>query len=157
MQKGFTLIEVLIYTALFSLIIGGLLVIVYAMLDTNEDLENKILVNEEGNFLVNKISQTFEDAKQVIKPFSTSSPTTSSQLIIVLPPPIATTTIRLINTDMVYQYGADTIPLNDTGAKITELNFQYFPANSDYHTPAGLKVSFKINNRPFTILKYKRK
>ena len=50
--QGFTLIEVVIYIALFSLLLGGAFVTAYQLIDNSRELNVKNRVQEEGNFLL---------------------------------------------------------------------------------------------------------
>src|SRR4030042_5686193 len=54
-QAGFTLIESLLYIALFSIIIGGALVAVYQMIESSDAVSAKNIVEMEGSFLLRKI------------------------------------------------------------------------------------------------------
>lgn len=54
-KKGFTLIEVIIYVALFTTVMTGALVSVYAILESNSRNQTKAMVASEGAFLLGKI------------------------------------------------------------------------------------------------------
>ncbi len=55
-QKGFTLIETIIYIALFAIIIGGGMVAAYQIIQATEASNNHIILQEEANFLLRKIN-----------------------------------------------------------------------------------------------------
>lgn len=55
LQKGFTLIETIVYIGLFSIIMIGVLTSVYAILSGNVRNQSKAMVQEEGSFLIGKI------------------------------------------------------------------------------------------------------
>ena len=55
-QKGFTLIETLIYIALFSIILTGILLTAYQIIDGSEKTRQKVILEEEANFLMRKFS-----------------------------------------------------------------------------------------------------
>ncbi len=55
-QKGFTLIETIIYIALFAIIIGGGMVAAYQIIQATEASNNHITLQEEANFLLRKIN-----------------------------------------------------------------------------------------------------
>jgi type II secretory pathway component PulJ len=50
-RNGFTLLEALVYLALFSIMMGGCLVAVYAVIESSGRNEAKIQIQEEANFL----------------------------------------------------------------------------------------------------------
>lgn len=53
--KGFTLIEVVMYLGLFTLIIGSVLTSVDSILEANARSHTKVMVQEEGAFILGKI------------------------------------------------------------------------------------------------------
>ena len=56
-QLGFTLIEVLIYLALFGLVFSGLFVSAFAVIENIGRNDAQIMVQEEGDFLLAKIER----------------------------------------------------------------------------------------------------
>ena len=64
-QKGFTLIESIIYLALFSIIIGGSLVAVYQIIKSTDASVNHIILQNEANFIFRKINWALSTANQV--------------------------------------------------------------------------------------------
>jgi len=62
---GFTLIETIIYLALFSVIIGGGMVAAYQIAANTEANYNHIILEEESNFLLRKINQSLVGAASV--------------------------------------------------------------------------------------------
>ena len=63
MKKGFTLIETIVYLALFTLIIGGLFVAAYALIESVGRNQTKAIVQEEKGFLVGKIHNVLNAAR----------------------------------------------------------------------------------------------
>jgi hypothetical protein len=57
--KGFTLIETLMYLALFTLIIGGGMLATYQIIESTTASYGHILLQEEGNFILRKIAWGF--------------------------------------------------------------------------------------------------
>ncbi len=55
MKKGFTLIEVLIYISLSSLLLTGVIVSTFSLIDGNKWLFKNTLALEEGHFALQKI------------------------------------------------------------------------------------------------------
>ena len=52
--KGFTLIETMIYTALFSIIIGGGIVSAYQIITSTQGSSNQLISEQEADFLMRK-------------------------------------------------------------------------------------------------------
>ena len=65
MNKGITLIEVLLYIALFAIIIGGTMTAVYQIIESTNDTNTKVIALEEGNFLQRKIEVELTGASSV--------------------------------------------------------------------------------------------
>ncbi len=61
-KKGFTLIETLVYLALFALIIGGLAASAYMLFETSDRNQTKAMLQEEENFIMAKILRAFDNA-----------------------------------------------------------------------------------------------
>ena len=58
--EGFTLIETLMYLALFALIIGGGMTATYQIIESTAGSASHILLQEEGNFILRKIAWGFD-------------------------------------------------------------------------------------------------
>ena len=54
---GFTLIEVLVYLALFGLIMSGAVVSAYQMFEASGRNQTRAMIQEEGDFIVAKIDR----------------------------------------------------------------------------------------------------
>lgn len=61
-QKGFTLIEMLVYLALFAIVIGGGIVTVYQIIQNSNSLQAKTVLQEEGNFILAKLNYALTGA-----------------------------------------------------------------------------------------------
>ena len=64
-QKGFTLIETIIYLALFVIVIGGGMVAAYQIIESTEANKNHVILQEEANFLLRKINWALTGATSV--------------------------------------------------------------------------------------------
>ena len=58
MRRGFTLIETLVYLALFSIVIGGLFLSAYAFFESIGRNESQAYIQQERDFLIAKIDWT---------------------------------------------------------------------------------------------------
>ena len=58
MRRGFTLIETLVYLALFSIVIGGLFLSAYAFFESIGRNESQAFIQQERDFLIAKIEWT---------------------------------------------------------------------------------------------------
>ena len=71
LTRGFTLIETLVYLALYTIIIGGTLAAAYGMVESAARNETMAMVEEEGNFLIGKIDWILADTVSVQSPEAT--------------------------------------------------------------------------------------
>lgn len=60
--KGFTLIETLLYLALFTLIIGGGMAAAYQIIQSTEATHQKVIIQEEADFLLRKLEWALSGA-----------------------------------------------------------------------------------------------
>jgi type II secretory pathway pseudopilin PulG len=67
-EKGFTLIEALVYLGLFALIMSGFLVAVSNIFQTTDRTQTKAMLQEEGDFLLAKINYALTGASNVTLP-----------------------------------------------------------------------------------------
>lgn len=156
MQKGFTLIETLIYLALFSIIIGGFLVTAFQIIQGNDSAQQKAVIEEESNFLLRKIDWALSGVGNINIPPSGLSGSTLS----VTKPGLPVGQNPLVfnfnsgNIQLQRGAGASTI-LNSSNVTISNLLFNHIPASAQ--KPEAVKASFNIGNRVFETTKYLRK
>lgn len=55
LQTGFTLIETLLYIALFTIVVGGGLVTIFGLLQSSDGTRQRIAIEAEGNFVMKKL------------------------------------------------------------------------------------------------------
>jgi prepilin-type N-terminal cleavage/methylation domain-containing protein len=120
MSKGFTLIEVLIYLALFTIVIGGGMVATYQIIQSADAGNNHIIMEEEANFLLRKIN------------WALTGWTVPSDITV-------TSSSLTINKSggQVFTYDStngilnlNSVPLNSSNTKVTALTFTNSPSNS---------------------------
>ena len=64
-QSGFTLLETIIYCALFSVLMTSAIVTVYALTESNEKTEKRINTITEATFINEKLAWAFSNATAV--------------------------------------------------------------------------------------------
>ncbi len=74
-QNGFTLIEVLVYIALFGIMMLGIVGVTYAILESTGKGQSRIVMQEEGDFLMGKINWALTGATTTVVTASTLSVT----------------------------------------------------------------------------------
>jgi prepilin-type N-terminal cleavage/methylation domain-containing protein len=78
MNRGFTLIETLVYLALFALLMSSALTALYTILESNNRNLTKAMVEQEGGFLVGKIDWALTGVRHILIPAGGSSGNTLS-------------------------------------------------------------------------------
>lgn len=161
MQKGFTLIEVIIYIALFSILIGGSFVSAYQLIDGSNKLSVKNTIQDEGLFVMRKLTWVLTNINPTssITPSSLSSPTLrvvkydGNQIDIKL---------NGNKIEMKESLGTNIflpITTDNVTIKASSLNFEYINPNG--LGPFGTTASFIITKDgidfPFSLTKYIRK
>lgn len=150
-NKGFTLIEVIIYIALFSLLLGTAFVTAFQLIDNSGKLGIKSTTKEEGNFVIRKFIWALTGVGTITTPFAGTTNNLEvtkydgNQIEITL----VGTKIKIEEST-----GPDDF-ITTENVKATELEFEFIPASGA--GPAGIKATVKINEIPFTITKYIRK
>lgn len=64
-MRGFTLIEVIIYIALFGILMAGAVVATYQLIDGGARNQRDVTIQEEGTFLIRKINWTLTSVASV--------------------------------------------------------------------------------------------
>lgn len=156
LYRGFTLIETLIYLALFAIIIGSVLVTTYGIVQSTNITQNHIVVEEEGNFLLRKIEWALNGADTASVPDQTSLVLTRPDLPSSQNPLI----FDLNNGYLSLQRGVNpAVNLNSTNAVMSKVIFALTPTQGS--KPSGVSVSFTLTSQSasddFKLIRFLRK
>lgn len=158
MNRGFTLIEAIIYIALLGLIMTGAVATAYQLLSGAGSLATKNTAGEEGNFVLRKLDWALSsiDPAQPIVPLTGYGSTISFSRYNQALPDIKIA-FRLNGTavEMSENGGTSYLPLTTTNVKANELHFHYITSVGT--GPAGIEASTTINGTVFSITRYIRK
>ncbi len=156
MNKGFTLIETIIYIALFSLLITSGFTATYQMISSADSLSVKSITEEEGSFVLRKMNWAFSGLEPSASPIvggSGCSKNISVQKTDSLNPIIIRlNTIGSKNYIEIQDDGITFYPITTENASTTCLDFSVISGN-----PIGIKATTTINGKNFVITKYVRK
>lgn len=153
--RGFTLMEALIYIAIFSILMSGAVVASYNLLEGGGRNKNAIGIQEEGTFLNRKINWALTGASAVsASPDGTTLTITRSDLGSQSPLVIIGN-----GTMMTITRGASApIALNSDRFRVTGPvtghTFSILPTSAG--RPSSVTVSFQIQSRPFIFRTYLR-
>lgn len=150
-KKGFTLIETIIYVAIFSVIISGAIVGAYNLIEGSRRNTNIAQVEEEGTFLIRKINWALTGATNV-------SVTNGGATINITRPDLGAQSplvIKQTGTNMTITRGTDAeVELNNNRFHISGTNFVYTAPVSG--RPASISTTFKIEEKTFNFRNYLR-
>lgn len=145
-QKGFTLIEVLLYSLFFAFIASLFLGVMFLVINASSSISKKIIIQQESEFVLDKINWAMSGAKD----FNASG----GQLTInrynglpdiVFAPSGLSLAMRIGNGDL--------SPLNEQDIVISDVSFEK-------KTTAGavwLEVRFYLDGEFFSLTKYLKK
>ncbi|MDP2788457.1 MAG: prepilin-type N-terminal cleavage/methylation domain-containing protein [bacterium] len=146
-NRGFTLIEMTIYTALFSIMMGGLVVTAYQLIESTSDLGQKVAIQEEMNFISKKIDWALTGVSNINTPTSGISNKLSVDKINFSDNPIViefnTTSGDIEFCTNSCSSNTDFTSLTTKNITVNNLTFEYLPANGG--SSGGVKVTITIN------------
>lgn len=145
-KNGFTLIEVLIYSFLLSLIMVGILGSTYMIIESTSRSGEQLLTSDEANFILRKIDWILSGKYTIVS-------IASSELKVINSG--KTYTLKQIGDDIVLETIAGSFPLDSSSIKASNLAFQYTPP--DGGKPAAVKASFYLEDKFYETIKYIRK
>ncbi len=153
-NRGFTLLETLIYAGLISVVIGFSLAATYQIIESSEKLNKKILVEDEANFLLRKIEWALTGLETINSPLSNA---TGSVLSV--------NKINFSGNPLIFDLNANNlrikkglaapVVLNNENVLVSNLIFEHLA--TDGSKPAGIKADFNINERAYEIIIYSKK
>jgi prepilin-type N-terminal cleavage/methylation domain-containing protein len=154
-NRGFTLLETLIYIVLFSILMTGAMIAAYNLLDGGGRNKLAIGVEEEGTFINRKINWVLTGASAV------SASSDGTTLTVTRPDLGAQSPLVLVGN-------GTTITLSRGGSVAVVLNSDRFPTANPASgkvfvvqaasggKPPSVSVSFQILGRPFLFRTYVR-
>jgi len=147
-KKGFALIEMIIYIALFSIMIGGLVVSAFQLMQSGNKTSSRIVVQEEMNFVLKKIDWAITGASDISVSVDQKKLTITNSNLTVSPTTIefddANNRIKMNNED-----------ITTVNVHIDRLIFTYIPPVGLYFK--GVKVDVAINGQTTTLTRYLKK
>ncbi len=149
-QQGFTLLEAVMYIGLFSIIIGGLLMVSYGIIEGSAHQSITINETEEKTFLLQKVNSLLVGAQEILSPPLGDS---GSELSFTKsgdskdPYTINEREGKLYITNS----GKEQTPLHNLYIKVVGLRFERLPVTAHEEK---LITKITINNEQFEIVKF---
>lgn len=142
-HSGFTLLEMIIYIFLFSIMIGGLIMTSFLLVQNSHNTENIITAQGEMNFVLKKIDWLINQTKYIHTPI----PGHPSNILLVETYTGDNIEIKYDNTNKkIFLAGNDITTIN---VKVDELTFTTIDEN-----PKGIKIDLIIDGQKINYIKY---
>lgn len=139
---GFALIDIVIYIALFAVLIGGASISAYNLFISTNQNQTSTLVLEEGNFLLAKISWAINQTETITSP----SLNASSTLLLITPYDVSlgnSILIQVQNKNMTLRRKNVTSVLSNSNVEVSNLVFTYHQIEN----VESIESSFTLTSR----------
>ena len=146
-ERGFTLIETLLYAVLVGIIVSGLISFSLVMISIKVKSEIIAEINTNINNLVDIISREIKTAQEIITP----GPGQSSDSLVLIAPVNNTKTITVADGLVTITDAAETLYLSSNEIAISGLNF----VNLGSLDQDSIRVVFTAQNQPAGSQEYK--
>ena len=147
-NRGFTLLETIMYIGLFGVLMSGALVAVYQLIDGGVHNMHSVAVEEEGLFVNRKMNWALKGATAVTAPDSKTLVITRPDLGAQSPLTITEQSGEMLLTRGV----AAPLPLTTSELKVTSTSVSSVPAGGGI--PASVRVYYAIDGVPFVFKTY---
>jgi len=118
MKKSFTLIELILYMGIFSVLLFVLTDIFVISLRTKTSAESTAVINQDGRFIFSKLSTDINNANSITSPALGATDSTIDLILYGVPE-----RIQLYNGNVELITGGVTYVLNSIDSQITNLAF----------------------------------
>jgi prepilin-type N-terminal cleavage/methylation domain-containing protein len=149
LRKGFTLVELIIYMGIFSVLIFIFTDIFVSSIQTKTSGEATAYVNQDANFILRKFEHDLNNANVISQPVPSVS--SDSLDFIIYGQPV---TYRLNNGILERVNGAEINSLNSFGTTVTGLTFTNLgnmEGKGVIRIDITLESKARVNNRPEVI------
>jgi prepilin-type N-terminal cleavage/methylation domain-containing protein len=143
-KRGFTLLEVIIYIALFGLIIGGAFTAAYNLLEGAQRHYDSVSVQQEGTFINRKLNWELTNAQSVSLSGAHG--------------------VHIEPGDVVFGYSGSAltlsrgdgaaVPITSAAHSIADVAFSITAKSGN--KPASLRLTYTVDGTPFSFAKYLR-
>lgn len=144
-HRGFTLIEALVYLALFSILMGGAVVAAYNLFDSSTKVGTRTMLQEESDFMTAKIDWVLSGAKGITAPIAgmKGSSLTVAKWDTSLGDPM---TIAESGGQLFLTRGANApVVLNNTNTTITAILFNHIEGSGDGTVPEAVETVLTVS------------
>ena len=149
-QQGVTLIETMVYLALFSMIIGGAVLSAYQIFESSGRSRTRSMLTEEGNFLSGKMLWALSGARTVDAPLKplVGAPCTQSNTLSVTKWDTAIGVLVFAQSGgdlTLARGGGGAAAINNSNVAISALSFKHCYQGG--FAPESVEVAFTLSAR----------
>lgn len=141
-KSGFTLIEVVIYIALFGILFGGAIVASYSVIESSGRNQTRAQLQAEGDFLLGKIAYALSGAQSISMPVVGAS----GSILSVAKYGGSATSVYATGSALMLQTSATNLPINTSsmGLVASSLVFTHSAASGNGVNPESIKAQFTL-------------
>jgi prepilin-type N-terminal cleavage/methylation domain-containing protein len=141
-QKGFTLIELIIFMGIFSILIMVLFQLLTSIIDVQTESQTTAYVSQDGRYILNKFTYDLRNATSIVSPNIGNQAQT-----LVISDGVATYTYNLSNGDLIFTNSAlnFTDQLNSANTTVSNLNFLRLADTQGKENT--ITISFTLNSK----------
>ncbi len=140
-MNGFTLVETVIYLALFGIMFTGAVTVAYSTAELGKRNQAVAMVQQEGDFLVAKINWVLSGAQSVMSPAAGPG-----EVLTVSKYDGSTVTVGISEGDMFIQESGEPVVLNSANTKVVSLTFQRFRESGGGINPERVEAAFTLSS-----------
>lgn len=147
-SRAFTLIETIMYLALFSLLMGGAVITAYNLFESSSRAHSIAVLQEEGDYLMGKIGWVLYGAEAITTPAAGGAGTTLTVAKWVAPVGENPYVLALSGTDITLARGSAAAQvLNNDDVWLSGLTFTHTLSSGDGINPESLRTAFTLSIR----------
>lgn len=144
-QRGVTLIETMVYIALFSIIIGGSVVAAYQVLESSGRSQTRAMLQEEGDFLIGKINWALSGV-QSGTPTGQNCTESNTLSVSKWDTSIGVIVMNETSGNMNITYGGNPpVALNNSNVSVSALSFTHCFLNTSNPESMGARFTLSAN------------
>jgi prepilin-type N-terminal cleavage/methylation domain-containing protein len=163
-NRGFTLIETMVYLALYAIIVTGALAAAYSIFESSARNQAQAMVQEEGSYLIGKVDWTVTNVTSIQSP---AAGPLGGTILTVTKFDGSTVSIQQSGNDLqISENGNPFQKLNNTNIGVSGVTFIHTSPSADGINPQSIYASITVNattsdghvySRDFSTIKYLRK
>lgn len=142
---GFTLIEMVIYIALFAILFGGAIVAAYNVIESTGRNQTRARLQAEGEFMLAKIAYVLSGVQNISLP----AVGITGSVLNVAKYDGSTVNMHRTGSTLMLQTSTDNLPINTSSVGLVpdSLRFTHFVTTGNGVNPEGLKAMFTLTAR----------